>query len=305
MTLNLWTLVFCVLMYGPVTEACLSVCSCYRIPSCNGTFVNCHNKGLIKVPTNIPTDTCNIDLGSNQITTLGDNAFYGLSNLTRLGLRDNEITNIQTNAFNGLPNLQDLDLQQNRINTLGDNAFDSLSNLDTLWLNFNKITTIQTNTFNGLPNLQKLYLNGNIITTIPHNAFASLHNLNLLLLDSNKISIIQSNAFHGLTNLQELYIDNNTITILDKDIFLGLSKLEILDLNNNPLHCGCILADFVRFSQSRNLTLGFLSEPKCSTPSKLKGVLLQDLSSEDMNCDVTTATAPVKETTGKMVILLK
>ncbi|XP_062604680.1 reticulon-4 receptor-like 2 [Saccostrea cucullata] len=119
-------------------------------------------------------------------------------------------------------------------------------------------------------------------------------------LASNKISIIHTNAFNGLPNLQELYIYNNKITVLNKDIFLGLSKLETLAVNGNPLHCGCILNDFVRFSQSRNLTLGRKSEPTCSTPSNLARVFLRDLPLKDMDCDLTTAKTPVKETSGKM-----
>ncbi|XP_062589367.1 slit homolog 2 protein-like [Saccostrea cucullata] len=201
MGLIVWTLVLCVLMYEPVTESCPSVCSCRRSASCDGTFVNCYDRGLTEVPTNIPIDTCS------------------------------------------------------------------------LWLNFNKITIIQTNAFNGLSNVQFIDLERNKITTIYDSAFASLHNLTYL------------------------YIHNNNITVLDRDIFLGLSKLETLTVENNPLHCGCISAEFVRFAKLRNLKLRLWSEPTCSTPSNLTGVLLRDLSSEDMDCDVTTAT-----TTGTVII---
>ncbi|XP_062604952.1 leucine-rich repeat-containing protein 3B-like [Saccostrea cucullata] len=84
MTLIVWTLVLCVLMYGPVTEACPSGCICERSTSCNGTDVWCYNRRLTEVPTNIPTDTCELHLDRNQITTLGDNAFDGLVNLETL-----------------------------------------------------------------------------------------------------------------------------------------------------------------------------------------------------------------------------
>ncbi|XP_062603169.1 leucine-rich repeat-containing protein 3-like [Saccostrea cucullata] len=84
MTLIVWTLFLCVLLYGPVTEACPSGCSCERSNSCNGKYVNCEYKGLTEVPTNIPTDTCFLFLRSNQITTIPENAFKGLPNLQTL-----------------------------------------------------------------------------------------------------------------------------------------------------------------------------------------------------------------------------
>ncbi|XP_062568376.1 leucine-rich repeat-containing protein 3B-like [Saccostrea cucullata] len=132
MTLIVWTLVLCVLMYGPVTEACPSGCSCWRSSDCNGTFVDCEKRGLTDVPTNISTDTCYLSLGYNQITSIPDN------------------------AFNGLPNLQTLYLQVNKITSIPDNAFNGLQNLQTLYLHVNQITSIPDNAFNGLPNLQTL-----------------------------------------------------------------------------------------------------------------------------------------------------
>ncbi|XP_062593385.1 leucine-rich repeat-containing protein 4C-like [Saccostrea cucullata] len=129
MSLIVWTLFLCDLMYGPVTEACPSVCFCWRTTDCNGTYVSCGGKGLTEVPTNIPTDTCELILYENKITTIQDNAFAGLYNLRKLWLYNNKITIIQTNAFNGLSNLQELYLFDNNITTLQDNAFASLHNL--------------------------------------------------------------------------------------------------------------------------------------------------------------------------------
>ncbi|XP_062587593.1 leucine-rich repeat transmembrane neuronal protein 2-like [Saccostrea cucullata] len=198
------------------------------------------------------------------------------------------------------------DLRWNQITNLEDNAFDGLSNLKELNLQLNQITTLEDNAFHGLSNLKTLVLSNNRITTVQDNAFAGLHNLSYLSLYRNQISAIPNNVFKELPNLKTLHIFSNNITTLDKNMFLGLPKLKTLSVERNPLHCDCILADFVRFSKSRKLTLTYIPydiEPKCSTPSNLTGVLLRDLSSEDMNCDVTTATTPIRETSGKMIIL--
>ncbi|XP_062595444.1 leucine-rich repeat-containing protein 3-like [Saccostrea cucullata] len=132
MTLIVWTLVFCVLMYGTVTKACPSVCDCWRTGLCNGTYVSCDSRGLTEVPTNIPTDTCQLDLSYNKITTIQDNAFASLYNLRELDLYGNEITTIQDNVFASLYNLRKLDLANNEITTIQDNVFASLYNLSVL-----------------------------------------------------------------------------------------------------------------------------------------------------------------------------
>ncbi|XP_062584986.1 leucine-rich repeat-containing protein 3B-like [Saccostrea cucullata] len=132
MNLVAWTLVFCVLMYEPVTEACPNTCVCGRTYICTGMTVDCTFRGFTEKPTYIPTDTCLLRLNSNKITTIQNNTFDGFQNLKILWLSSNRISIIQNNVFNGLPNLLELSLHSN------------------------KITTIQNNTFNGLQNLQQL-----------------------------------------------------------------------------------------------------------------------------------------------------
>ncbi|XP_062605814.1 leucine-rich repeat and transmembrane domain-containing protein 1-like isoform X3 [Saccostrea cucullata] len=156
MNLIVWTLVLCVLIYEPVTGACPSGCYCRRSTSCNGTYVSCGGKGLTEVPTNIPTDTCFLDLRGNQITTVGDKAFGGLSKLETLWLSSNKITTIQNNTFNGLQNLKILWLHSNNISVIQSNAFHGLPNLQTLNLWGNEITELGNNIFHGLTKLQTL-----------------------------------------------------------------------------------------------------------------------------------------------------
>ncbi|XP_061165815.1 slit homolog 2 protein-like isoform X2 [Saccostrea echinata] len=246
-----WTLVFCFLMYKPMTEACPGHCSCVSGYFCDGTYVYC--SGLTEVPNSIPKDTCDLNLSRNKITIVQDNAFNGLGNLSILDLSSNEITIVQDNAFNGL------------------------EILSMLLLYNNKLTTIQDNAFNGMPNLQKLSLYWNKITTIPDNAFRGMPNLQTLSLYNNEITTIPDNAFSGMPNLQRLAVEDN------------------------PLHCDCILAEFVSFAKSRNLKLKYNKEPRCSTPSNLTGVLLRNLSLEEMDCYLTTATTTALETSGRMI----
>ncbi|XP_062603170.1 slit homolog 2 protein-like [Saccostrea cucullata] len=133
-------------------------------------------------------------------------------------------------------------------------------------LSSNRITVIQDNVFNGLQNLSELYLSYNQITVVPEN------------------------AFKGLKNISILDIEGNQITVLDKRFIKDLPKLKRLAVERNPLHCDCILAEFLSFAKSRKVTLKYDKEPECSTPGDLTGVLLKDLSLEEMGCYLTTTT---------------
>ncbi len=161
-------------------------------------------KGLQNI-TNIDT-VQSLDLDHNQLTTLQQNAFAGLTNLEYLDLQNNPLTTIQPDAFAGLTNLKDLSLRNNQLRTIKPNAFAGLTNLGFLFLNNNQLTTIQPNAFAGLPNLRFRYLKNNqLSTTIPPDAFAGLNN-----------------------NLQSLNLGNNQLnTQAQKAIRKALPKVRI------------------------------------------------------------------------------
>ena len=53
--------------WNPAT--CPDVCRCYY-DMIFGNYVDCRNRGLTEVPSDIPQDTQLLDLGDNQITSL-------------------------------------------------------------------------------------------------------------------------------------------------------------------------------------------------------------------------------------------
>ncbi|XP_048750847.2 slit homolog 2 protein-like isoform X2 [Ostrea edulis] len=181
----LWTLMLHTAIYSCVTGACTDRCSCDRAFTCDGTGVECGYQGLTRVPTDFPIDTCSMDLSSNDITTIEDGAFFGLSGLQSLDLSTNKITNIENGAFCGLTSLQSLDLSFNDITIIVDGAFFGLSGLQSLDFSLNKITNIENGVFLALTSLQTIDLS------------------------SNKITNVENGAFLGLTSLQSLSIGDN------------------------------------------------------------------------------------------------
>ena len=83
-------------------------------------------------------------------------------NLKWLSLSDNQLTTISDKAFNGLTNLKWLYLSDNQLTTISDKAFNGLTNLEWLSLSDNKITTLPSSLNKALPNCE-ICKDGNVV----------------------------------------------------------------------------------------------------------------------------------------------
>uniref|UniRef100_A0A6I8NDK7 Leucine-rich repeats and immunoglobulin-like domains protein 2 n=2 Tax=Ornithorhynchus anatinus TaxID=9258 RepID=A0A6I8NDK7_ORNAN len=102
-----------------------------------------------------------LNLGDNRVTHIADGVFKGLSNLQTLDLRNNEISwaiEDANEAFAGLSRLTKLILQGNQIKSITKKAFIGLEALEHLDLNNNAIMSIQENAFTQT-HLKELMLN--------------------------------------------------------------------------------------------------------------------------------------------------
>jgi Leucine-rich repeat (LRR) protein len=182
-------------------------------------------------------------VGRNPITSVERGDFQGLNNLQLLGLFGSQITNLENGAFQGLSNLQVLNLEENQITTIESGVFQGLNNLRSLYLDGNQITSLENGAFQGLGNLYELYLGycweqacyGTQITRIESGAFQGMTNLEVLHLEGNQITSLKSGGFQGLNNLQTLHLEGNPITSLESGAFQGLSNLQALDLGGKQI----------------------------------------------------------------------
>ncbi|XP_038070995.1 adhesion G protein-coupled receptor A3-like [Patiria miniata] len=145
-----------------VADACPSSCTCSLVSRKGGREgrsregrrssrreVVCSGRGLTVPidPSTVPGDTVHLDLSNNQITSLRQNAFSGLSSLLQLNLSGNRISYIEPKSFDGLDQLEKLDLSRNRLGSVNNSMFVGLGSLEDLNISFNQISTIAAATF--------------------------------------------------------------------------------------------------------------------------------------------------------------
>ncbi|XP_035676716.1 leucine-rich repeats and immunoglobulin-like domains protein 3 isoform X1 [Branchiostoma floridae] len=225
--------------------------------SCQGFLVDCSNRRLRHIPTRLPSWVQILELQSNQISTIPEDAFSGLDNLQQLDLSNNQLRILNASVFRDLkglrelkidhnhlteflnvgafsPNLTVLSLQHNQISSLPAGVLSNFTSLRQLYLSHNKISSILPGTFpSGLP-LYTLDLNNNKISGLTKGCFDNLTNLETLRLNKNRISRIPPKMFK-LPSLKSLELNRNRIKKIEGLSFHGLESLQVLRLRRNHI----------------------------------------------------------------------
>lgn len=71
-------------------------------------MIDCSSKGLQELPNNIPSYVTELKLNNNKISRIPANSFSELTQLEKLDLASNEISVLENDAFSGLAGLQEL-----------------------------------------------------------------------------------------------------------------------------------------------------------------------------------------------------
>ncbi len=191
---------------------------------------------LTEVPSDIPAQAVEVNLGRNQIEVIRQNSFSHLSACEGLWLSQNKIHTIEIKAWNGLSSLRVLHLHYNQIEVIRQNSFSHLNACEHLQLNHNKIHSIESGAWDGLDSLRTLYLDNNEIEVIRQNSFSHLSVCEYLDLSGNKIHTIESGAWDGLLSLRKLYLNSNELEILRPGMWSHLNNCTFLDLSDNKIH---------------------------------------------------------------------
>ena len=80
-------------------------------------------------------------MSRNNISSIADYAFWGLSSLEKVIVSGNNIFHIGERAFEGLESITYIALQQNKLSVIGDRMFVHLDRLEYLDLSFNSLRT--------------------------------------------------------------------------------------------------------------------------------------------------------------------
>ena len=116
--------------------------------------------GLLDFLKSLSGKFVKLDFSGSGLTSIGADAFKGLSNLTGLTLPSGITGGIGANAFDGCSNLTDITLPSG-ITGIGDNAFNGCTSLTGITIP-SGVTSIGASAFNGCTNLNSVTFNGTI-----------------------------------------------------------------------------------------------------------------------------------------------
>nr|XP_040039167.1 wnt-activated inhibitory factor 2 [Gasterosteus aculeatus aculeatus] len=266
---NQWCLYYAAvvcLLFSPVrtNNVCPTSCICAKDP---GT-VTCRDGEDTEVPGDIPEWTSTLILQGRNISTLRRGAFMSNGTelqMTTLSLSRNGIRAIEPYAFLGLPRLHLLDLSHNQLEYISGRAFHGLLQLRSLYLNHSISPAATEQLSNALDaqsllNLHRLELAGNALKSIPPLRL-DMHNLHALVLINNSITSV------GGGDVTTLYQQKRV------RVYLAL----------NPFRCNCELGAFYYWlkNSSQCPDAGRLL---CSEPEAKRGVPVENLREEDVDC---------------------
>lgn len=261
-----------------VTKLCLSK-NCYMWNPCGKTVIikedsfgvmtklqdlDLSFNNLTGVPKGLPQSLHVIQLGSNTIQYISEDAFHGLCDLKILKIQGNcpRCQNapypcvpcqnislaIHPNAFHNLTHLEVLHLGGNSLTHLNPSWFERLSHLKQLYLSFNflqKAITEEATFLRYLPRIEKFDLAFNFAlksypTTLnlskEFSNLVSLRTLHLEGLVFQQIGPGTLSPLYKLRNLSALNLGTNFIIQSNSTIFSKFSHLKMIYLAENRLY---------------------------------------------------------------------
>ncbi|GBP77875.1 Leucine-rich repeat-containing protein 15 [Eumeta japonica] len=294
-------------------------------PTLETYAIDLSNNSLRKININVRQRILRtIDLSRNKLQYVTKGLFNSYVNLIRLKLNNNEIVSVLEGSFDGLTKLESLDLSENKLTILS-NVFSPLKNLQHLNLGRNNIECIHENYFNNwllqhldvshnnlkkvapgalqlLPNLARLLLTDN-----PHLGLTQLdtqllvgtgrrlqqvdasrtglyqvpeaftHSVRFLSLVGNRISAIRCGDLDSYPLLQSLDFTDNKIINVEDDALGRLEMLLFLNINKNLLTIvPKSLPDELKYLSLNNNLIKNVSIPDFKNLPNLRILLLQN-----------------------------
>ncbi|XP_001511221.2 SLIT and NTRK-like protein 6 isoform X1 [Ornithorhynchus anatinus] len=243
------------LAMAPGRGPCDSLCSCEEKDGI--LLINCEERGIKKLSqiSMPPSQSFQLSLLNNGLTTLHTNDFSGYANALSIHLGFNSIADIESGAFNGLGLLKQLHI------------------------NHNSLEILKEDTFHGLENLEFLQADNNFITVIEPSAFSKLNRLKVLILNDNAIEFLPPNIFRFVP-LTHLDLRGNQLQTLPYVGFLEhIGRILDLQLEDNKWACNCDLLQLKTWLENMP-PQSIIGDVVCNSPPLVKGNVLSRLKKE-------------------------
>ena len=166
----------------------------------------------------------NIVIGQN-VTTVGNLAFYGCTNVTSIEI-PNTVTSIGFFAFKGCTNVTSIMLSDN-LTSIGFSAFQDCSQLTSLKLPVG-VTSFGGTTFAGCSKLASIEILGDV-TSIGVSEFNGCSSLTSITIP-NKVTAIAEYTFNGCSKLESITLPAG-VTSIGESAFSGCTNLKKIIVN--------------------------------------------------------------------------
>lgn len=196
------------------------------------TFVNRSQQNLDALPRDLPADVTFLELSHNQISSIPDDAFHGLTELRTLAITYNNIKNVSHFALRGLQSIEIIWLGANSLTTIL--PFTMIgSTLRVLGLNNNEISFIPRWMVAMLGKLEELRLSGNPLVQVPDFSRIKSGQLTKLLVIFKNMSVECCSAMAEFRNIRNLLIDEFPCSNhpLDTASWNTISEEQLMDIH--------------------------------------------------------------------------
>ncbi|XP_061392233.1 leucine-rich repeats and immunoglobulin-like domains protein 1 [Musca vetustissima] len=166
----------------------------------------------------------------NELKSVPELPFRGLSNVEYLGIGDNELEEVPKHMLNHMPVVKTLDIGRCRIRSVLQDDFKGVQMLTNLFMPSNNITRLDRNTFP--PNLVTLHLGRNQIENL-NGTLRHLNKLESLFINMNRIKSLDDELPES-NRLKLIIAQNNRIERLPESM-RNLHKLETLYIQQNRI----------------------------------------------------------------------
>ena len=179
-----------------------------------------------------------------SVTSIGEFAFYGCSNLTSVTI-PNSVTSISQQAFSGCSGLTSITIP-NSVTSIGERAFSSCSGLTSIIVESGNTTYDSRENCNAIIETASNTLVAgcktttipNSVTSIGYSAFRDCSGLTSVTIP-NSVTSISQQAFSGCSGLTSITIPNS-VTSIGNSAFDGCSGLTSITIPNGVTSIGIL-----------------------------------------------------------------